>query len=78
MPVIEGSTVVYHLQKWDESNCVSLQPIVNLDCVDAPPIVNHYTAFSDMYAMFFYFLSLKIKIIVFIPIPSNLNFATKS
>ena len=53
MHAIEGSAVVYHLQKWDRSSFVSLQPIVNLDGGDVPPIVNHCTAFSDRYTMFF-------------------------
>ena len=36
-----------------KSSCVSLQPIINLDGGDVPPIVNHGTAFNDGYTMFF-------------------------
>ena len=35
-----------------KNSCVSLQPIVILDGGDVPPIVNHYTAFSDRYTVF--------------------------
>ena len=48
-------------------------PIVNLHVGDVPRIVNHCTAFNDRYAMFFWFLSLNNKIIVFIPTPANSN-----
>ena len=41
-------------------------------------MVNHCTAFNDRYKMFFYFLSIKNKIIVFIPTPSNSEFAAES
>ena len=30
-----------------KSNCVSLQPIVNLDGRDVPSIINHCIAFND-------------------------------
>ena len=39
-------------------------------------MVNHCTAFDDRYTIFFYFSSLKNKIIVFIPISYNSNFTT--
>ena len=48
VPDIEGSAVIQHLQKWDESIFVSLQPMVNLDGGDVPPMVNHCTALSSM------------------------------
>ena len=55
----------------------SLLPMANPDGVDVPPIVNHCTTFNDRYTMFFYFLLLKNKIIVFVFIPANSNFCHK-
>ena len=52
---------------------ISLLPMAKPDGGVLPPIVNHCTAFNSRYTMFFYFLSLKNKIIVFIPTPANSN-----
>ena len=45
--------------------------MANPDSGDIPRIVNHCTAFNDRYTRFFQFLSLKNKIIVFIPTPNS-------
>ena len=58
--------------------CGTSPPIVNLHDGDVPPFVNHCTAFNDRYTMFFQFLCLNNKIIVFFPTPSIPNFATES
>ena len=42
-----------------KSSCVSLQPIVNLDGGDVPPILNHCTAFNDRYYVFIVFIDEK-------------------
>ena len=52
--------------------------MANPDAGNFRPIVNHYTAFNDLYVIFFWFLPLKIKIIVFIPTPANLNLIAES
>ena len=58
--------------------CGMSPPIVNLHGGDVSPIVNYCTAFNDRYTMFFYFLSLKNKIIVFIRTPANSNLIAES
>ena len=52
--------------------------MANSDGGDVPPIVNHSTAFNDGYTMFFLLLSLKNKVIVFIPTPANSNLIAES
>ena len=58
--------------------CGTSPPIVNLHGGDVLPIVNHCTAFNDRYTMFFEFLSLNNKIIVFISTPVNSNLIAES
>ena len=55
-----------------------IQRMVNPDGKDVPQMMNHCTACNDRYMMFSLFLSLKSKIIVFIPTPSIPNFVIES